>query len=149
MTRDDAPPIPFVPLAPVSWGELLDKITILELKDRLIPDPAARANVRRELQALREVAAPVMRVEGLGPLLDALGGVNAALWRIEDDIRAKEAQGLFDDGFVALARSVYRTNDERARLKRAINALLKSGLVEEKHHPASRPEGQVDAQGRA
>ncbi len=149
MSREDAPPIPPVPMVPVSWGELLDKITILDLKARLIPDAAARANVGRELQALRDVAAPVMQVAGLAPLLDGLARVNAALWRIEDDIRVKEAQGSFDDAFVALARSVYRTNDERAALKRAINALLKSGLVEEKHHPASCAEGQVDARGPA
>ena len=69
---------------------------------------------------MRDVAAPVMQVAGLAPLLDGLARVNAALWRIEDDIRVKEAQGSFDDAFVALARSVYRTNDERAALKRAI-----------------------------
>ena len=89
MTREDAPPIPPVPMVPVSWGELLDKITILDLKARLIPDAAARANVGRELQALRDVAAPVMQVAGLAPLLDGLARVNAALWRIEDDIRVK------------------------------------------------------------
>ena len=144
-------PIPPTPLVPVSWGELLDKITILELKARLIPEGPARANVIRELDTLREVAAPALDADEshddendatpgatpdhLGPLLDALRATNAALWQIEDDIRVKEAQGRFDDQFVALARSVYVTNDERARIKRRINDLLGSALVEEKHHP--------------
>lgn len=150
-------PIPPTPLVPVSWGELLDKITILELKARLIPEGPARANVTRELDALREVAAPALDADEnhalpdatpdhLGPLLDALRATNAALWQIEDDIRVKEAQGRFDDRFVALARSVYVTNDERARIKRRINDLLGSALVEEKHHPhAGRAPEAADA----
>ena len=146
-------PIPPTPLVPVSWGELLDKITILELKARLIPEGPARANVTRELDALREVAAPALdadenhaTADHLGPLLDALRATNAALWQIEDDIRVKEAQGRFDDQFVALARSVYVTNDERARIKRRINDLLGSALVEEKHHPhAGRAPQAADA----
>ena len=124
------------PLAPVSWGELLDKITILEIKADRIADPAARANVGRELALLREVAAPVLPQPGLAPLVEDLRRVNGALWRIEDDIRAKEAAAQFDSGFIKLARSVYLTNDERAALKREINALLGSELVEEKYHVA-------------
>ena len=127
------------PLAPVSWGELLDKITILEIKADRIADPAARANVGRELALLQEVARQVMAEPGIAPLLDGLRRVNAALWRIEDDIRAKEAASEFDAGFVELARSVYLTNDERAALKRQVNALLRSELVEEKYH-ASAPD---------
>lgn len=122
------------PLAPVSWGELLDKITILEIKADRIAGPAARANVDRELALLRQVAAPVLPQPGLAPLLDGLRRVNAALWRIEDDIRAKEAAGDFGAGFIELARAVYLTNDERAALKRQVNALLRSELVEEKYH---------------
>ena len=126
------------PLAPVSWGELLDKITILEIKADRIADPAARANVARELRLLREVAAPVLPQPGLAPLVEGLRRVNRALWDIEDDIRAREAAALFDAGFIQLARSVYLTNDERAALKRRINALLRSDLVEEKCHAAAR-----------
>lgn len=122
------------PLAPVSWGELLDKITILEIKAERILDPSARANVGRELALLRGVAEPVMAQPGLAQLMDDLRRVNAALWRIEDDIRAREAAGDFGVGFVELARSVYLTNDERSALKRRINALLRSELVEEKFH---------------
>lgn len=125
------------PLAPVSWGELLDKITILEIKAERITDPAARANVGRELALLRQVAAPVMAQPGLLPLLDDLRRVNAALWGIEDDIRGCEAASDFGAGFVELARSVYLTNDERSAIKRRINGLLQSELVEEKYHAAA------------
>ena len=86
------------PLAPVSWGELLDKITILEIKAERIANPAARANVARELSLLRETAAPVLPQPDLAPLLDGLRRVNAALWDIEDDIRAHEAAGVLDFG---------------------------------------------------
>ncbi|MCZ0962419.1 DUF6165 family protein [Paracoccus benzoatiresistens] len=131
------------PLAPVSWGELLDKITILEIKADRIADPTARANVGRELALLRDIAAPVLPQPGLAPLIEGLRRVNGALWRIEDDIRAKEAAAAFDSGFVELARSVYLTNDERAALKREINALLRSELVEEKYHAATPTAGAV------
>ncbi len=124
------------PLIPVSWGELLDKITILEIKADRIADPAARANVGRELALLRDAAAPVLAQPGLGPLTDSLRQVNLALWDIEDAIRACEAEARFDADFIALARAVYRTNDERSALKRRINALLRSELVEEKYHAA-------------
>lgn len=130
MTSDDCP----APLAPVSWGELLDKITILEIKACRIADPAARANVDRELALLRGIAAPVLSQPGLADLIGGLRRVNLTLWRIEDDIRAKEAAAQFDAGFIRLARSVYLTNDERAQLKRQINTLLRSELVEEKYH---------------
>lgn len=132
-----ARPAPSSPLVPVSWGELLDKITILEIKAARIPAAAARANVGRELEALMEVARPILPTEGLAPLVDGLRQVNAALWEIEDDIRLKEAAASFDAEFIALARSVYLRNDERAALKRRINALLRSDLVEEKHHPGA------------
>lgn len=127
-----APP----PMVPVSWGELLDKITILEIKDARISDPAARANVQRELALLRDVAASVPSSPALAVLLDQLRRVNMALWDIEDDIRRKETASEFDDAFVALARSVYLTNDERSSIKRRVNALLGSALFEEKQHPA-------------
>jgi hypothetical protein len=134
---DDMTDFRAAPLAPVSWGELLDKITILEIKAERIAEPAARANVARELALLRQAAAPVMAQPGLAPLIEGLRRVNVALWRIEDDIRAKEAASDFGADFIALARSVYLTNDERAALKRQINALLRSELVEEKYHAAA------------
>lgn len=122
-------------LAPISVGELYDKIAILEIKAKLLSDPAQRANVRRELAALealrdREVP-PSPELEGLYGELKA---VNRRLWDIEDDIRVHERDGRFDARFIELARSVYRENDRRAALKRRINALTGSEIVEEKSY---------------
>lgn len=122
------------PVVPVSWGELIDKITILEIKAERIADPKKRANVERELAALAAVRDRSAKPEGLAPMVSALRAVNEALWAIEDDIRECEAKGEFGPRFVELARSVYRNNDRRADLKRRINALLGSELVEEKSY---------------
>jgi hypothetical protein len=124
------------PLVPVSWGELFDKIAILDIKSERIRARPALANVRRELAALNDVvAASGLRPKaGLTRLRRALRKVNEALWEIEDQIRAKEGDQTFDARFIALARSVYRTNDRRSEIKRKINALLGSFLVEEKHY---------------
>lgn len=125
------------PSVPVSWGELVDKITILELKTDRLRDAAARANVARELALLRAAARPLWReVEACG-LLDPVRRVNAALWAIEDDIRGCEAAGDFGPRFVALARAVYQRNDERAALKRRINLAVGSELIEEKSYGES------------
>ena len=121
-----------MPHVPVSWGELIDKITILEIKAERLSEPAALDNVRRELALLLAALPPAS--DGLEPLRHQLAAVNRQLWDIEDAIRAKEAQRSFGDEFVALARSVYRTNDERARIKRDINRLMQSPLIEEKHY---------------
>lgn len=131
MTRVPGAP----PLIPVSWGELIDKITILEIKCRRLRSAEARANAERELTALRQVLGEQEPLpSGLYPLKAALEAVNQRLWGIEDAVREKEAAGDFGPEFVALARSVYRENDERARLKREINRLLNSTLVEEKEY---------------
>lgn len=127
----DIPHLP-IPRVPVSWGELLDKITILELKRDRIRDAHASANVVRELDLLEAIAAPVSDQVAL--LVGRLRGVNAALWDIEDAIRLEEAGGRFGVEFVALARAVYTRNDERAAIKRAINDALGSVLVEEKSY---------------
>lgn len=126
------PPLGHPALVPVSWGELLDKVSILQIKAARIAAPEARANVRRELAALLDVlhSAGVRLPEQQAGLL----AVNTRLWRIEDAIRAKEAAGDFGPGFVALARAVYHENDERGRIKRAINEALGSALVEEKQY---------------
>lgn len=129
------------PSAPVSWGELLDKISILQIKQRRIADPAARRNVMRELGALSEIGRPVFANGGVAALFDALAAVNENLWEIEDAIRQKEAQGRFGPEFVRLARSVYQQNDRRAELKRDINRLLGSELVEEKSYWSGRSTG--------
>jgi hypothetical protein len=120
-------------LVPISTGELMDKITILEIKSERIANPAQHANIMRELTALRSVAD---QLDG-GPLQEPGGSlktINSELWRIEDDIRACEARGDFGAEFIALARAVYRLNDERARLKRTINEISGSRFVEEKSY---------------
>jgi hypothetical protein len=123
------------PHIPVSWGELIDKITILEIKRERLTDPAALANVGRELAALTPLAAPVLADDQAARGLKAqLKAVNETLWEIEDRIRGKEAAGAFDAEFVELARSVYKRNDERAALKKQLNLRLASGLVEEKSY---------------
>ena len=122
------------PTVPISWGELIDKITILEIKAEKLSSESARANVQRELAQLTTIASAIDKKPGLADLQRELKRVNEALWRIEDDIREKEAQKSFDDGFIALARSVYRSNDERGRLKREINRMLGSEITEEKQY---------------
>jgi hypothetical protein len=119
------------PTVPISWGELLDKVAILEIKVQRLRAPAARANAMVELNALRQAAVPPLAVAELEA---ALRAVNTTLWRIEDLIREKEAAGDFGSAFVALARSVYHENDERGRIKQALNRLLRSALVEEKQY---------------
>lgn len=123
-----------MPDAPVSWGELIDKITILEIKAERLTAQAALANVRRELDALRAVEAQLAPDPELARLKAQLVEVNGALWDIEDDIREKEAAKDFGPRFIELARSVYITNDRRAALKREINRVTASDLVEEKSY---------------
>lgn len=120
--------------APVSWGELADKITILEIKAERIDDVGKRANVQRELDLLREKMALAPDRPGLAGLVDGLRAVNLELWVIEDDIRDCERAKDFGAQFIALARAVYQTNDRRAALKKDINLLLGSGIVEEKSY---------------
>jgi len=124
-----------VPRVPVSWGELIDKLTILEIKSERLAGAEARANVGLERRLLEEaVAGRLDTVPRLQALKSELRRVNEALWDIEDDIRHQEALLEFGERFVALARSVYRQNDRRAAIKRAINDLLGSVLVEEKSY---------------
>ncbi|MDK9696941.1 MAG: DUF6165 family protein [Siculibacillus sp.] len=119
---------------PVAWGELVDKITILEIKSERIADPAKLANVVTELGLLRERLGTVENDPAIARLHAALKAVNEALWRIEDDIRDCERDGDFGPKFIELARSVYRTNDRRAELKREINLALGSAILEEKSY---------------
>ncbi|MBL8690542.1 MAG: hypothetical protein JNL04_15675 [Rhodospirillaceae bacterium] len=120
-------------VAPVSWGELIDKITILEIKlAKLGPGPQLD-NVRREFDALaavRDRNAP--SPEAWREIAGELKAINEALWKIEDDIRECEREKRFDAEFIELARSVYRTNDKRAAAKRRLNDRMGSVLVEEK-----------------
>ncbi|QGM45119.1 DUF6165 family protein [Methylocystis heyeri] len=124
------------PRAPISWGELIDKITILEIKSAEIMETAARANVERELRMLQEVVGPRDSREAIASLKSELKATNLALWSIENSIREKERAGEFDPEFVELARSVYKRNDERARLKRQISTALGSEIIEEKCYGA-------------
>jgi hypothetical protein len=125
------PPI----LVQISAGELIDKITILGIKSARMTDATKRRNVRRELAALLEV---LDRAIAMTDELDALGrallAVNEELWEIEDAIRDREARGDFGPSFVALARSVYRTNDRRAAIKRRIDEATGSALTEAKEY---------------
>ena len=130
-----AAPSHAMPAVPVSWGELIDKITILEIKEQRLSSPQAIANVRKELAALsRAVAELKPAPAALNALKQQLKAINEKLWEVEDAIRAKEAAKTFDARFIDLARAVYVHNDERAGIKREINELLKSGLVEEKQY---------------
>jgi len=123
------------PLVPISWGELIDKITILEIKQDHITAPPALANIERELTLLSAIIAePLQNTGGLADLKKKLAQINRKLWVIEDDIRAKERAKEFDSVFIELARAVYVTNDERATVKRQINDLLQSELQEEKSY---------------
>lgn len=126
-------------LVPVSPGELIDKITILRIKQDRIHDIAKRRNVDRELELLLEVLGQhVVDSAELDRLTGELAAVNARLWQVEDELRICERDQDFGPRFVKLARSVYFNNDERARLKRDINQLLDSELTEEKSY-ADRP----------
>ena len=128
-----------VPMVALSWGEVIDKITILEIKQQRLSSAQAIDNVRRELAALNKVVAATTVPDGLAALKQALRTVNEKLWDIENKIRAKEAASAFDQQFIELARSVYINNDERAKLKREINKLLKSELIEEKQYTSYVP----------
>ena len=122
-------------LTPCSIGELIDSITILRLKAGRIAEESKLANVRRELAQLEALAEAEDLLGGaLDPLVRALEAVNARLWDVEDAIRICERRGDFGPRFVELARAVYVSNDERAAIKRTINNLCGSDLVEEKSY---------------
>lgn len=127
---------------PVSFGELLDKLSILQIKSERMQDAGKLANVRRELSALEKtwLAHPAAGRDVVR-LRAQLKAVNERLWEIEDEIRLKEKAGQFDEEFVRLARSVYFENDERARIKKEINLALGSSFVEEKSYQDYRGEG--------
>lgn len=123
------------PKVAVSWGELLDKITILQIKLENISTKIARDNIEREYAHLRVIFSENISEDSeVNKLLLELKEVNQKLWDIEDKIRDKERKKFFDDDFIQLARSVYITNDERSRIKRRINGMLGSEIVEEKSY---------------
>lgn len=122
-----------MPLVEVSVGELVDKLTILELKRDNIEDATAQEHVRQELAALSECYEEV-RTSAIDRVQADLRKVNKSLWDIEDRLRKHEREKRFDSSFIDLARSVYTTNDRRAALKRAINEHSNSRLVEVKSY---------------
>jgi uncharacterized protein YukE len=120
---------------PVSPGEVLDKITILEIKSERISDVGKLANVKRELELLQASwRQSVDEDDTVRRIHDELKTINEALWEIEDDIRDKERAREFDQVFIGLARSVYVTNDQRANAKKELNTYLGSEIVEEKSY---------------
>jgi hypothetical protein len=124
-------------VTPVSWGELLDKITILQIKSERIRDEKKLLNIRRELDELNQTVSKTTTLSApVQSLVKELKQINEKLWVIEDDIRECERQKDFGAKFIELARGVYFTNDERARLKRDINDALGSAIVEEKSYAA-------------
>jgi flagellar capping protein FliD len=122
-------------VAPISVGELIDKITILRIKRERIRGAAAQANIARELESLLEIRARAGLVAGdVDRLEEQLFQVNGRLWDIEDQLRSLEREHKFQERFIELARSVYRLNDQRSTLKRKINEVTGSGIIEEKSY---------------
>ena len=123
--------------APISLGELIDKITILEIKAANISDAVKLKNVTHELDVLNDKVADLLDASGtekLSPLKASLKAINQELWVIEDDIRDCERDKDFGDKFIQLARAVYVTNDKRASVKKDINLTFGSELIEEKSY---------------
>jgi hypothetical protein len=123
------------PQVPISWGELFDKITILQIKLENLTSKNALENVELELRKLQSISTQnCPKTMETMQLVGELWQINQQLWDIEDKLRDKERANSFDDEFIQLARSVYITNDERSRIKRKINDMLGSEIVEEKSY---------------
>ena len=123
------------PLIPISWGELFDKLTILQIKLENLQDQNALNNVKIEYDELFKIFNNnFLEDDNAIRLLADLKNINKILWNIEDDIRDKERHKIFDEEFIELARSVYITNDERSRIKRNINNTFGSQFIEEKSY---------------
>lgn len=118
----------------VSHGEIVDKLTILQIKKENITDPIKLDNIVKEYDYLLSIVENDLNISTLSPEYLELLSINKELWVIEDDIRDKERVKEFDEDFVKLARSVYYTNDVRAKIKKEINLKYSSGFVEEKSY---------------
>jgi hypothetical protein len=118
----------------VSHGEIVDKLTILQIKKENIKDPSKLDNIVKEYDYLFSIVENDLGILTSSPEYLELLSINKDLWVIEDDIREKERQKQFDDEFVKLARDVYYTNDVRAKIKKEINLKYSSGFVEEKSY---------------
>jgi len=122
-------------LTPVSIGELIDKITILEIKAERIDDATKLANVRTELDGLLPLLLQQLDAQpALAAMKTQLKAINERMWEIQDQLRDKEAAQVFDEAFIQLARAVYGTNGERVQVKNEINRVAGSALVEEKQY---------------
>tara|TARA_Y100000741_G_C18126579_1_gene507306 strand:+ start:380 stop:763 length:384 start_codon:yes stop_codon:yes gene_type:complete len=119
---------------PISLGELVDKISILIIKQKNITDETKLDHVKKELDFLQKTLMNYVQQEEINNYLENLININSKLWNIEDDIRECERKKLFDQTFIDLARSVYFTNDERAKVKNDINKTFGSELVEVKSY---------------
>ena len=119
---------------PISLGELVDKISILIIKQKNITDKTKLDHVKKELDFLQKTLTNYIQQEEINNYLENLININSKLWKIEDDIRECERKKLFDQTFIDLARSVYFTNDERAKVKNDINKIFGSELVEVKSY---------------
>jgi len=120
---------------PVGSGELIDKITILQIKAARIQRAEQLQNVRQELELLIAIRdRELVEMDELQGLQKELLDINTRLWEVEDEIRILEKQGIFNDRFIQLARSVYQYNDRRAGIKKQINLLTGSGIIEEKSY---------------
>ena len=120
---------------PISPGELVDKITILEIKKEFIKNDNKLKNINHEYDLLMQIyTSQISETDGISELKNKLKEINLELWKIEDDIRDCEREKSFSDTFIELARSVYFTNDRRSKVKLEINLLLNSNLVEEKSY---------------
>ena len=119
---------------PISLGELVDKISILIIKQKNITDKTKLDHVKKELDFLQKTLTNYIQQEEINNYLENLININSKLWKIEDDIRECERKKLFDQTFIDLARSVYFTNDERAKVKNDINNTFGSELVEVKSY---------------
>ena len=119
---------------PISLGELVDKISILIIKQKNITDETKLDHVKKELDVLQKTLMNYVQQEEINNYLENLININSKLWNIEDDIRECERKRLFDQTFIDLARSVYFTNDERAKVKNDINKTFGSELVEVKSY---------------
>ena len=125
--------------APISLGELIDKITILRIKFNKINSNEAQKNIRLELEKLEQILNKTMLIDSnLKNFEVKLSNINQSLWDIEDQLREKEKEKKFDKKFISLARMVYFKNDERAKIKRMINKSFGSELVEEKSYTQYR-----------
>ena len=122
---------------PVSPGELIDKITILTIKQEKINNSEKLRHIINEIECLAEFANPLKQLlVDYDMFFNTLRDINQQLWDIEDDLRAKEATLCFDEEFIEKARLVYKTNDKRAAIKLQINQILGSNIAEQKQHPS-------------